>query len=67
MKYLKNYIRELVESIVVDGPYTHNLTDDDSWNQRSILVPDDIKDKIKKYFTKMELSRHKTKKRRARD
>lgn len=65
MKTLRQYIRQIIESI--DGPYTKNLTDDDSLAQKSVLVPDDIKDKIGVYFTKMGLSRHKIKKRRVKN
>lgn len=64
VKQLRNYIREVLQSASGDGPYTHALVDDDAISGKSILVPDDIKKKIKDYFNKMGLSRHKSKKRR---
>lgn len=63
MKVLKEYISEVIGADNrVDGPYTSDLLDDESIHKQSILVPDDIKDKIFNYFVKMGLSRPSKKK-----
>lgn len=62
---IRKYVRLVLESIEsIDGPYTQNLADDESLQQKSALVPDDIKDKIKKYLSSMGLSPQRSKKRR---
>lgn len=62
-KDLAAYIREVIAADErVDGPYTHNLADDDAVKQKSALVPDDIKGKIFGYFEKMKLTPADTKK-----
>ena len=59
---LRSYVKLVLESIdSIDGPYTADLLDDEAYNSKSALVPDDIKKKISKYFKSMGLSRSKRK------
>lgn len=59
---LKEYVALVLESIdSIDGPYTTDILDDESFTEKSALVPDDIKRKISKYFKSMGLSRSKKK------
>lgn len=63
MHLLAEYIKEIMAaSEKVDGPYTHNLSSDTAVHEPSVLVPDDIKDKIFNYFDKMGLSQKPRKK-----
>jgi len=48
-------IRARFEKEMRAKPYDKNLFDDDTINQRSVLVPDDIKDSIKKWLDSMNL------------
>jgi hypothetical protein len=62
-----NRRHELLRSFVIQEIYTHfekemrakpydkNIFDDETINQESILVPDDIKDSIKKWLNSMNL------------
>ena len=59
---IKEYVALVIESIEsIDGPYTVDILDDEHYNRKSALVPDDIKKKISKYFKSMGLSRSKRK------
>ena len=53
-------IREIVrKSIAGSDPneaYTEELLDDEAFAQKSMYVPDDVKDKIKKWAKSMKLS-----------
>ena len=57
MHLLSEYIKEVMAaSMTIDGPYTGLLSNDESIDKPSVLVPDEIKDKIFNYFDKMGLS-----------
>ena len=47
---LKSIIREAVKKA-----FFHKITDDDSYKEKSYIVPDKIKDKINAYFDDMHL------------
>lgn len=57
---LRSFIIEeaytLFEKEMRAKPYDKNLFDDDTIKQKSILVPDDIKDSIKKWLNSMNLA-----------
>lgn len=59
---LRSIIREFVEAYVVRGgsqpdeSYDKELLDDEAFDAPSVLVPDDIKKKIKKWAKDMKLS-----------
>jgi hypothetical protein len=62
-----NQAYDLLRSFIIEEAYTHfekemrakpydkNLFDDDTINQKSVLVPDDIKISIKKWLKSMNL------------
>lgn len=55
---LRRVVRTLVrEELNVDKPYTGDLMDDEAFNSDSVLVPGDIKDKIRKWSETMLLHR----------
>lgn len=59
---LRSLIREFVEAYAVRGgsqpeeSYDKELMDDEAFDAPSVLVPDDIKKKIKKWAKDMKLS-----------
>jgi hypothetical protein len=59
---LRSIIREFVEAYAVRGgsqpdeSYDKELLDDEAFDASSVLVPDDIKKKIKKWAKDMKLS-----------
>jgi hypothetical protein len=55
---VKNNIVLLREFIIesINSPYDEDLTDDESYNDESMLVPDDIKKVISKWARAMCLS-----------
>lgn len=56
MNDLKQYIRLLL-SETNSKPYSKDILDDESVHKTSVLVPDDIKEKIFAYFNSMKLSK----------
>jgi hypothetical protein len=55
MKISIKEIRELIRSLIQEQKYGINLLDDESYNQESIIVPKDIKDKINKWLKDMKM------------
>ena len=57
IKELRQLIREKIqEEESKDKTYKQELEDDPSYKEKSVLVPDDIKKKIKKWSRDMKLS-----------
>ena len=57
---LKTFIREEVKRLREEWwaeAYDKLLIDDESFNKKSVFVPDDIKTSIKKWMFKMRLSK----------
>jgi hypothetical protein len=54
MKLTLKELRELVRSTLAEA-YDKRLIDDESFNKQSYVVPDEIKDKIRRYITDMRL------------
>lgn len=53
---LRSLIREHLAGSHPEEAYNKNLLDDPSFNEKSMLVPDDIKEKIRKWAKDMKLS-----------
>lgn len=56
MNLLRSYIRSLLAESI-SKPYTLDILDDESLMGTSVLVPDDIKEKIFAYFNSMKLTK----------
>lgn len=52
IKELRKLIRETLSE-----PYTKSLLDDDSFNEESVVVSNDAKEKIKKFFKDLQLNK----------
>lgn len=61
MKITVGQIREIVrKSLAGSDPneaYSEDLLDDEAFAKKSMYVPDDVKDKIKKWAKSMKLSK----------
>ena len=61
MKITVGQIREIVrKSLAGSDPneaYSEDLLDDEAFTKKSMYVPDDVKDKIKKWAKSMKLSK----------
>ncbi len=53
---LRTYIRKILDEAWWEESYDKELMDDPAFAEKSMLVPDDIKKKIKKYNSDMGLS-----------
>lgn len=58
-KLLKKFISEAIANVTGSQPYEsydHDLLDDDAFNEKSVYVPLDIKNAIKKWMIDMGLT-----------
>ncbi|NDD93422.1 hypothetical protein EBZ37_15245 [bacterium] len=53
---LREFVRESLSGSQPDESYSEELLDDPSFHEKSMLVPDDIKGKIRKWAKDMKLS-----------
>ncbi len=53
--YIRRMIRESLKDSNINKPFVTPLMDDESIRQRSVYVPDDIKDDIKNWIKEMML------------
>ena len=66
MGALRALIREAIDPDCYGGSrpeesYDNEMSEDDAWNKKSVLVPDDVKEPINKWMVAMGLSRAKKK------
>jgi hypothetical protein len=54
-RLIREEIREVVSEVWWGDKPDKHLMDDEHIDKKSMLVPDDIKDKIRKYFKAMHL------------
>lgn len=59
---LKLFIKSILLEAWWEETYNKNIIDDPAYAKTSLLVPDDIKDKITKYLVKMGLATKQLKK-----
>ena len=56
LELLREFVRETIGGSQPDESYSLELLNDPSFEEKSMLVPDDVKDKIRKWAKDMKMS-----------